>query len=101
MAFPATRRSDVERLTVGDRLLLLTTRGCWHNPTRNRIRVIGEAEVATQVHAYDEPVTVAGREFTRGCELRKLEGAAVVPEYLEKVGRAVTAQRKQAVGSGQ
>jgi hypothetical protein len=70
MAFPATRRAEVERLKVGDRLLLLTTRGCWHNPTRDRTRVIGLAEVTSSVRFYDEPVTIAGRDFTRGCGLR-------------------------------
>ncbi|MFD6949105.1 hypothetical protein A6A08_07015 [Nocardiopsis sp. TSRI0078] len=70
MAFPATRRAEVERLKVGDRLLLLTTRGCWHNPTRDRTRVIGLAKVTSPVRAYDEPVTIAGRDFTRGCGLR-------------------------------
>lgn len=70
MAFPATRRPEVERLRVADRLLLLTTRGCWRNPTRDRTRVIGLAAVATSVRAYEKPVTIAGREFTRGCDIR-------------------------------
>ncbi|GAB4587628.1 hypothetical protein [Nocardia sp. IFM 10818] len=67
MAFPATNRAEVNRLQTGDRLLLLTTRGCWHNPTRDRTRVIGSAEVSTRVSMYDAPVTIAGRDFTRGC----------------------------------
>lgn len=70
MAFPSTRRAEVERLAVGDRLLLLTTRGCWHNPTRDRTRIIGTAEVSSPVRTYEEPVTIAGRDFPRGCDLR-------------------------------
>ena len=54
-------------LTTGDELFLLTTRGCWHNPTRDRTRVIGRARVATGVETYARPVSIAGRDFTRGC----------------------------------
>ncbi|WP_449060424.1 hypothetical protein [Planomonospora algeriensis] len=64
MAFPPTRRTEVDRLKVGDELFVLTTRGCWHNPTRDRTRVIGRATVTAGVTAYDEPVTIAGRDFT-------------------------------------
>ncbi|MFO7252224.1 MAG: hypothetical protein DIU60_015865, partial [Actinomycetes bacterium] len=67
MAFPPTQRREVDRLTVGDELFLLTTRGCWHNPTRDRTRVIGRAWVTGPVEPYGEPLTIAGREFTRGC----------------------------------
>ena len=83
MAFPARRRAEV------DRLILLTTRGCWHNPTRDRTRLIGTAEVTSPVRALDEPVTIAGRDFTRGCDLKVgrvtpyrtgVEVAPLVPE---------------------
>ncbi|WP_239115009.1 hypothetical protein [Planotetraspora kaengkrachanensis] len=69
MAFPPTSRSEVNRLKVGDDLFVLTTRGCWHNPTRDRTRAIGIAKVTSDVVAYAEPVTIAGRDFTRGCQL--------------------------------
>lgn len=71
MAFPARRRAEV------DRLILLTTRGCWHNPTRDRTRLIGTAEVTSPVRALDEPVTIAGRDFTRGCDLKVERGDAL------------------------
>ncbi|GAA1461811.1 hypothetical protein NE857_13380 [Nocardiopsis exhalans] len=89
MAFPATRRAEVDRLAVGDRLILLTTRGCWHNPTRDRTRLIGLAEVTTPVRAFEDPVTIAGRDFNRGCDLKLervtsyrtgVEVAPLVPE---------------------
>lgn len=70
MAFPATRRSEVDRLAVGDELFLLTTRGCFHNPGRDRTRVIGRAVVTTPVAPLDPPVELAGRTFPRGCDLR-------------------------------
>lgn len=66
IAFPPTRRAEVDRLSSGDELLVFTTRGCWHNPTRDRGRVIGRATVTSPVTAYDEAVEIAGREFTRG-----------------------------------
>lgn len=69
MAFPPTNRREVDRLTVGDELFLLTTRGCWHNPTRDRTRVIGRARVVTPVESYARPVSIAGRDFTRHCAI--------------------------------
>jgi hypothetical protein len=68
-AFPATTRREVDALNVGDRLFLLTTRGCFHNPGRDRTRVIGEARVTTAVRVLDTPVNLAGRDFPRGCDL--------------------------------
>lgn len=70
MAFPATRRPEVDRLAVGDELFLLTTRGCFHNPGRDRTRVIGHAVVTTPVAPLDPPVELVGRTFPRGCDLR-------------------------------
>ncbi|MBE1586763.1 hypothetical protein ACFPOI_51355 [Nonomuraea angiospora] len=69
MAFPPRSRREVAKLKVGDDMLIVTTRGCWHDPKRDRTRVIGLAEATTSVVAYDEPVKIAGRDFTRGCEL--------------------------------
>ncbi|MER5531177.1 hypothetical protein ABT075_42475 [Streptomyces sp. NPDC002677] len=69
MAFPPGRRAEVTRLEPGDELLIYTTRGCWHNPGRDRGRVIGRAHVASPVKVLETPVEVAGREFTSGCEL--------------------------------
>ena len=69
MAFPSIRRAEVDRLAVGDHLYLITTRSCFHNPARDRTRVIGNATVATAVTTYEQPVTIAGRGFTRGCAI--------------------------------
>ncbi|WP_239089524.1 hypothetical protein [Sphaerimonospora thailandensis] len=81
MAFPPTSRSEVNRLKVGDELFVLTTRGCWHNPTRDRTRVIGLATVTSPVVPYDRPVTIAGRDFTRGCDI----GLRALTPYLTGV----------------
>jgi hypothetical protein len=69
MAFPTHRCSEVAKLSPGDRLLLYTTRGCFHNPTRDRGRVVGVAHAASSVSGLDPPVTIAGREFGLGCRL--------------------------------
>ncbi len=69
MAFPATSRVEVNRLAVGDELLIYTTRGAYRNPTRDRGRVIGTATVASPVERLDVPVEFGGREFPRGCAI--------------------------------
>ncbi|MER5182666.1 hypothetical protein ABT009_30675 [Streptomyces sp. NPDC002896] len=69
MAFPPGRRAEVARLEPGDELLIYTTRGCWHNPGRDRGRVIGRARVASPVNVLEVPIEIAGREFTSGCDL--------------------------------
>lgn len=52
MAFPQRRRAEVDALAVGDELLLLTTRSCFHNPERDRTPVIGRAVVTVQVRNF-------------------------------------------------
>ena len=69
MAFPPYRRSAAQRLQPGDPLLLYVTRGAFHNPTRDRGRVIGVASVASPVVDLDDPLTLVGRTFTTGCRL--------------------------------
>lgn len=82
MAFPATPRAEVAALAPGDRLYLYATRGAWHNPTRDRGRVIGTATVLTPVKRLNEPVEIAGRSFPSGCQLR-LDGVVPYPGGLE------------------
>jgi hypothetical protein len=67
MAFEVHRRNDVSRLAVGDTLLIYTTRGCFHNPTRDRGRVIGRAVVTSPVESLQDSVVVMDREFKLGC----------------------------------
>jgi hypothetical protein len=67
MAFQRRRANDVARVAVGDRLFLYTTRGCFHNPTRDRGRVIGIARVTSPVKTLTQSVVVMGREFHLGC----------------------------------
>ena len=75
MAFPPGREQTARRLSIDDRLFLYTTRGCFHNPTKDRGRIAGMARVATSVMDLDEPVTLAGRSFSTGCEI-EIEGLA-------------------------
>lgn len=70
MAFPVLRRREVSRLRPGDELLLYTTRGCFHNPTRDRGRLIGIASATSAVNDLDPAVHVAGRDFPLGCDLQ-------------------------------
>lgn len=70
MAFPAKRRLGVADLGRGDELFLLTTRGCYRNPTRDRTRIVGQAFVTSQVTTLDEPLELIGRTFDRACDLR-------------------------------
>lgn len=70
MAFPPHRLRQVQRLQPGDCLFLYATRAAFHNPTRDRGRVFGEAEVTTAVTLLDQPVELAGRAFNSGCDLK-------------------------------
>lgn len=69
MAFSANRAREAGRLRAGDALLLYTTRGTYHNPTRDRGRVIGEARVLAPVEPLPEPVVFEGRDYPIGCPL--------------------------------
>ena len=67
MAFEERRASDAARVDVGDMLLLYSTRGCFHNPTRDRGRVFGRAQATSRVEPLQAPVEVMGRSFPLGC----------------------------------
>ena len=65
-AFPPWRAREAQELASGDRLLLYTTRGCFHNPTRDRGRVIGLATVTAPSSTLRKPVRFGDREYTIG-----------------------------------
>jgi hypothetical protein len=69
-AFPAYRGKDAARLRRGDIVLLYTTRGCFHNPTRDRGRVAGCATVTGKVFTLPEPVRFGDRAFPLGISLK-------------------------------
>src|SRR5680860_253723 len=69
-AFPAVRAAEARRLKRGDRVFLYATRGCFHNPTRDRGRIIGAAAVTVAATALDEPMRFGEREFPIGVRLR-------------------------------
>lgn len=69
MAFPAHRSRESGELSEGDRLFLYSTRGCFHNPVRDRGRVIGEATVSSTVSMLERPVKFGDHLFPLGCSL--------------------------------
>ena len=69
MAFPAHRAAEARALAPGDLLLVYTTRGCFHNPTRDRGRVVGEATVASAIEPLEQPVVFGQRQYPMGCRL--------------------------------
>jgi hypothetical protein len=89
MAFPNYRRGAASRLAEGDALLLYTTRGCFHNPGRDRGRVIGSAAAMSAPVELEEPVVIDGVRYPVGCdiELRKLapkgQGVELAPLVLQ------------------
>ncbi|MFD0773039.1 hypothetical protein ACFQZ2_03780 [Streptomonospora algeriensis] len=74
-AFPAARRGEAAKLAAGDRMLLYTTRGCFHNPTRDQGRVIAAAAVQGPVVQDEDPVRFGEREFPLRCPLLITEAA--------------------------
>jgi hypothetical protein len=62
-AFAEHRAADAARLRVRDLLLLYTTRGCFHNPTRDRGRVIGEARVREPARRVSPPPSFGGVDY--------------------------------------
>lgn len=85
MAFPAHRSHDAGQVSEGDRLFLYTTRGCFHNPGRDRGRVIGEATVSTGVSTLKTPVEFGERSYSLGCSL-DITGLAPRDEGPEMTG---------------
>lgn len=69
MAFPAARRSQLTGVRPNDTFLLYTTRGCFHNPTRDRGRVIGVARVKSQIATLEDPIVINHREFGLSCDI--------------------------------
>jgi hypothetical protein len=69
MAFSAERARSAGGLRPGDKAYLYTTRGCFHNPTADRGRVIAETAITSAVRPLDEPIEFGGRAFTVGCTL--------------------------------
>jgi hypothetical protein len=70
MAFAQHRRAEAGQVSVGDEFLLYTTRACFHNPTRDRGRVIGRAHVESSVTPLEKTVTIGGRDFELSCSIR-------------------------------
>jgi hypothetical protein len=63
MAFPPSAAAQTRRTAHGDRAVLYTTRGAYHNPTRDHARLGGLATVTGSCEPA-EGLEIAGREFT-------------------------------------
>jgi hypothetical protein len=82
MAFPEKPRREVGALKVGDELFIYTTRGAWHNPTRDQGRIVGRAVVVSSVTKFQVPFSIAGRSFPSGCGL-DVQQLAPYPQGVE------------------
>lgn len=69
-AFSDPIRKEVRGLRPKDLLVLYTTRGCFKNPTRDRGRIVGQAEVVSEVTPSPEPLRFGERSFPYVCTLR-------------------------------
>ncbi len=63
MAFPDHAGAKVRSMSKGDEAIIYTTRGAFHNPTRDVARLGGIIEVAGEA-SDRKAVEIAGREFT-------------------------------------
>lgn len=82
MAFSAQSRSQAKALEIGDELLIYTTRGCFHRPTRDRGRVMGIAAVESTTRDLSAPVVFGQRSYISGCNL-SIHGLAPFREGVE------------------
>lgn len=70
MAFSAhATRGKARRVEVGDRFFLYTTTRTFHNPSRDKGRVIGDASVTSPVDRLRRPLRIGDREFVSACAL--------------------------------
>lgn len=93
-AFPRNRAADAARLQTGDAILLYTTRGCFHSPTRDRGRVAGLATVAAPARELTEPVRFDEREFPVGVRLTiellaPVRGGVVLADHVDEIGASI------------
>lgn len=68
MAFPASAAVKAARMRKGDRAVLYTSRGAFHNPSRDEARLVGLATVTGPCEPVDG-LEIAGREFTWTCPI--------------------------------
>ncbi len=90
--FAEHRSADAKRLAVGDRLFLYTTRGCFRNPTRDRGRIIGVAQVVSAATRSARPPTFDGVEYPYVVRLQieslaPLRGGVELAPLVAQLGR--------------
>jgi hypothetical protein len=65
MAFRAHVKTS--HLSPGDATVIYATRGCWHNPTRDRAQILAIGSIASPIR--NKPVGVAGETMPQYCDL--------------------------------
>lgn len=86
MAFPASAAAKAPWTREGDRAVLYTSRGAFHNPTPDEARLVGLVTVTGDCEPLDG-VEIAGREFTWACPI-SIE--LLVPERQDPSVRELT-----------
>jgi hypothetical protein len=81
-ALPEHRAREANAVRPGDRIFLYATRGCFHNPTRDRGRVIGQAVVTKPSRRLSQPVRFGGRDYPLDLSM-KIERLAPIREGVE------------------
>jgi hypothetical protein len=70
MPFAGHQQRRLAAMRAGDRAVLYTTRGAFHNPTRDQARLVGLVTVDASPSQADQPVAFGDREFTWACPIR-------------------------------
>ncbi|MBP2322660.1 hypothetical protein JOF56_003045 [Kibdelosporangium banguiense] len=59
-------------MKVGDDIFIYTSRGCYHNTSRDRGLLVGQAKLANKPKLLDRPVVIGPRKFAYACKLQIL-----------------------------
>jgi hypothetical protein len=69
MLFADHQQRRLTTMRAGGRAVLYTSRGAFHNPTRDEARLVGLATVQAAPTPADQPVAFGDRQFTWACPI--------------------------------
>ena len=69
MLFAEHQKRRLTQMRSEDRAVLYTTRGAFHNPTRDEARLVGLATVKANPSRREQPVMLSDREFPWACPI--------------------------------
>ena len=69
MVFAEHQEPWLMSMSQGDRAVLYTTRGAFHNPTRDEARFVGLATVRARPEKLESPERLGEREFAVACKI--------------------------------